>query len=270
MSAATRSKSAGIAALALMLLAFSGISGIANAQDLATRDLDAATASFREGNAAYERGEFEAAAEAYRRAAELGAADARLHYNHGNALFRLGKLGSAILEYERARKLAPSDADVLHNLRFARSRVTDRVPEPQGNALTRALWALHSSYSLRTGIWAAWAFFAAGFAAFAVALFASGTLRAAWVTAGMISFAALLFVSPSLVYKVNRFETVSLAVVLEPEARLYSGPGEQYELLFRVHEGTSFTIESRHGEWLSVKLPDGRGGFIRHDKIGEV
>jgi hypothetical protein len=87
---------------------------------------------------------------------------------------------------------------------------------------------------------------------------------------GMISFALLLFFSPSLVYKVNRFETVSLAVVLEAEARLYSGPGEQYELLFRVHEGTTFTIEGRHDEWLSVKLPDGRGGFVRASKLGEV
>lgn len=233
-------------------------------------DLPAATGAFREGNAAYERGDFAAATEAYRRAAEMGAADARLHYNHGNALFRMGRLGPAILEYERARKLAPTDDDVLHNLRFARSRVVDRVPEPPANFLTRTAWKLHAAWSAGTGVWTAWFLFTAGFAALSLALFAAPVARAVWVTIGSLSFAALLLFSPSLVYKIHQHGTVTRAVVLEPEARLYSGPGDDYELLFRVHEGVTFTIVERHDEWLSVKLPDGRGGFIRTSKIGEV
>ena len=70
--------------------------------------------------------------------------------------------------------------------------------------------------------------------------------------------------------RIRQQETIGRAVVLEPVAELYSGPGEKHELLFRAHEGTVFDIVERRGEWLSVKLPDGKGGFIRAQKTGEV
>jgi N-acetylmuramoyl-L-alanine amidase len=67
-----------------------------------------------------------------------------------------------------------------------------------------------------------------------------------------------------------RHETTARAVVLAPSVDLRSGPGDGYELLFQAHEGTTFTLVDRHGEWFSVKLPDGRGGYVRKTAIGEV
>jgi tetratricopeptide (TPR) repeat protein len=233
-------------------------------------DLDAATAAFREGAAAYERGDFAAASKAYARAEAQGAADARLEYNHGNALFRQNRLGEAILHYERARKLAPTDADVAHNLAFARSRTVDKVPEPQADPLTRALWTAHSSYSPRAGAWLALGLWMVGFLALSLSLFVSGAARLGARVGGGACFALLLLFAPSLAYKLHRQEHSARAVVLQPVADLRSGPGEGYERLFEAHEGTPFTIVERHGEWLSVKLPDGRGGFIRKNAVGEV
>jgi tetratricopeptide (TPR) repeat protein len=237
---------------------------------LARPNLDAATAAFREGNAAYERGDFAAASAAYARAESLGAADARLDYNRGNALFRQNRLGEAILFYERARKLDATDPDVLHNLAFARSRTLDKVPEAPSDPITRALWSIHSAYSPRAGAWFALALWALGFAALAWALFASGPARLALRIAGGAVFALLLLSSPSIAYKLYRHETVARAVVLNPVAELRSGPGDGYELLFQAHEGTTFTIVDRHGSWLSVKLPDGRGGYVHKSAVGEV
>lgn len=232
--------------------------------------LSAATAAFRAGNAAYEQGRYEEAAAAYETARAAGAADARLYYNQGNALFRLNRLGGAILAYERARKLAPADPDIEFNLRFARSRIVDKPVEPASNAFTQAVWNLHAGYSLRAGIWAAFGLFALGFAALAWGLFAGAAGRVAAVALSVLAFCGLLAFSPSLWLRVRDQETARRAVVLEPVAELYSGPGEKYELLFRAHEGTVFDIVERRGEWLSVKLPDGKGGFIRARKTGEV
>jgi tetratricopeptide (TPR) repeat protein len=236
----------------------------------APTDLDAATAAFRAGNAAYERGDFAAASEEYAHAETEGAADARLYYNHANALFRQNRLGASILYYEKARKLAPTDADVLHNLNFARARVADKIPEPPANFLTQVLWGAHASYSPRAGIWAAFALFAAGFLSLAAGLFLPALGRVASVLAGAAAFAALLLFAPSLLYKLHQQSTAVRAVVLQPVAELHSGPGESYELLFRAHEGTVFTIMSREGDWLAVKLPDGRGGYVKKNKVGEV
>lgn len=233
-------------------------------------DLDAATASFRTGNAAYEQGDFAAAEKAYGLAEEAGAADARLFYNRANALFRLNKLGLSILYYEKARKLAPTDADILHNLEFARARVSDKIPEPPANMLTRTLWGVHASYSPRGGIWIGFTLFAAGFLLLAGALFLPPLGRAASLLAATAAFAALLLFSPSLVYKLRQHGTAVRAVVIQPVADLHSGPGESYELLFRAHEGTVFAIVSRQGDWLAVKLPDGRGGFVKASRVGKV
>ena len=233
-------------------------------------DLGAATAAFRAGNAAYDQNHFEEAAAAYQKAVNAGADDARLFYNQGNALFRLGRMGGAILAYERARKLAPADPDIDYNLRFARTRIVDKVETPADNALTRVLWNLHAGYSLRAGVWIAFALFAAGCLALALGFLLRARARLAAFSAGLLALCGLAVFSPSLGFRIHRQETVGRAVVLEPVAELYSGPGESHELLFKAHEGTTFDVVEKRGDWLSVKLPDGRGGFVLARKTGGV
>ena len=247
----------------ILILLFAGL--VAGKQDL-----PAATNAFRTGNAAYEQGHYEEAATAYKAAIDAGASDARLYYNQGNTLFRLNKLGEAILAYERARKLAPADADIAFNLRFAQSRIVDKISEPPRNAFTQALWDLHAGYSLRAGVWAAFTLLALGFGVIVFGLFLNPLGRIATTVFALLAFCGLLAFSPSLWIRIQHQETRGRAVVLEPVAELYSGPGEKHELLFRAHEGTTFDIVERRGEWLSVKLPDGKGGFIRAAKTGEV
>jgi tetratricopeptide (TPR) repeat protein len=243
---------------------------VAYSQVAAKPDLTGATAAFREGNAAYERADYLEAASHYAKAEAAGARDARLYYNHANALFRADQLGPSILYYEKARKLAPTDPDIQHNLNFARARVADKIPEAPANALTRLLWSAHAAYSPRAGVWIALGLFAGCFGALIAALFLPtvGRITALVVAAGALT--VLLAFSPSLVYKLRQHGTSVRAVVLTPTVDLYSGPGDSYELLFRAHEGTVFTIVSREGEWFAVKLPDGRGGFVKAKAVGEV
>jgi tetratricopeptide (TPR) repeat protein len=254
----------------MMRRLFAGLLLLAAAQAAAATDADVATSAFREGNAAYERGAFAAADSAYARAEAAGAADARLHYNRGNSLFRLGRLGQAILHYEKARVLAPADADIRHNLEFARSRTRDRIPEAPENFVTRSFETLQASYTPRGGVWIAYGLFAGGFLALAAGLFLGPLARVFATLAAIAAFGALLVFAPFLAHKVHRHGHAARAVVLEDAADLYSGPGTKYELLFRVHEGTAFAVTGREGDWLAVKLPDGRGGFVRAALVGEV
>jgi tetratricopeptide (TPR) repeat protein len=232
--------------------------------------LKAATDWFRSGNTAYEDGRFEVAAADYQKAVDLGVADARLYYNLGNALFRLNRLGPAILYYERAFKLNPADPDIAFNLRFARARVVDKIPEPETNLLTRALWGLHASYSVRAGAWAAWLLFTLAFAGAAAAQWLRGFARAGVWMATVLAGIALLAFSPSLVYKIRQQESAQYGVVLQPMAEMFSGPGENYQILAKVHEGTKFEIVERKGDWVSVKLANGKGGFVRASQLGMV
>jgi len=229
-----------------------------------------ATDYFRKGNEAYEKGSFDEAASAYQTAEEFGVSNARLFYNHGNALFRLHQLGPAILYYEKARKLSPLDPDIQFNLRFAQAQVADKIPEPEANSLTRILWNIHAIYPLRSGVWAAFALFALIFAAASAALFLTSFLRWLSTAAAVLALLALLAFSPSLLYKIHQQENEVYGIVLQPAVDMLSGPGENYQVLAKVHEGTRFEIVEQRGEWLSVKLANGKGGFVRANQLGKV
>ena len=119
-----------------------------------------------EGNDAYERGDYEAALEAYRRAAAIApdrqephlnaglalhqleryqeASDetvralpiddpleaGRVHYNLGNHYFRLGRFPEALESYREALLLNPRDRDAKHNLELA-LQVVSRLQEQE-------------------------------------------------------------------------------------------------------------------------------------------
>lgn len=232
--------------------------------------LKRATRAYQLGNTAYGRSEYEKAAELYRKAVDEGVADPRLYYNYANSLFRLQRLGMAILYYEKARKLAPHDEDIAFNLRFASARTIDKVPTPEENLLTRILWAVHSSFTINQGLWVTLGLFAGLCLAATLALFTGPALRSALMGVMALAALVLLVLAPSLVYKITRHEGLAHAVVLTPALEMYSGPGDNYQLLTKVHEGTRLEIVEMHGEWASVKLANGKGGYVRLADLGKV
>ena len=255
--------------LALVFALLVGLAASAGAAP-SREALDRATRHYREANAAYEKADYAEAAALYRRAIDEGAASSRLYYNYANSLFRLKQLGMAILYYEKARKLAPDDEDIAFNLRFANAQTVDKNPVPEANVLTKALWIVHSAYSINQGLWAAAVLFAGIFLAATLALFAGSALRGLLYTAiglGVLGLAALV---PSLAYKVKQQETLEYGIVISPSLEMFSGPGDTYQVLTKVHEGTKFEIVEVHGEWASVKLLNGKGGYVRLADLGKV
>lgn len=76
------------------------------------------------GNAAYRRGDYAGASEAWRRSLEGANAleQAAAHYNLGNAAFMQKDWDAAINAYEEALRLTPEDEDIKHNLELAKRR----------------------------------------------------------------------------------------------------------------------------------------------------
>jgi tetratricopeptide (TPR) repeat protein len=251
---------------AVTLLLLLGAASAAPSGDALAR----AEKAYRQANGAYERNDYAKAAELYRKAVDEGVADARLYYNYANALFRQNQLGLAILYYEKAAKLEPNDEDVAYNLRFASAQTVDKNPAPETNSLTRLLWFLHSSYSIDQGLWACLALFTLVFLAAIGAVYAGAALRG--VLFGVIGLClfALLILGPSVAYKVKQQESVQYGIVLKPVVEMYSGPGENFQVLTKVHEGTKFQIVENRGEWVSVKLLNGKGGYVRYADLGKV
>ena len=227
-------------------------------------------ALFEQGNDAYEGGRFEEAAQAYARIVEYGVRDPRVHYNLGNAYFKLGRLGPAILQYERALRLAPADRDIRDNLDFARTRIRDRVEEPESPYPVKALREFLEPVSPDTPAVIALGFYWLAAASFgALCLTGGGAARRALGYAGSTAVLCALLAGAALGWKIHMLETTH-AVVMEDRADVLSGPATDNTILFTVHEGTRLEVRSRRDGWLQVSLPNALSGWIAASTVEAV
>lgn len=253
-----------------LVLALAIICAPTLAKPASSEALNRATQNYQKANAAYEKNEYMTAADLYRKAIDEGVADSRLYFNYANSLFRINQLGMAILYLEKAHKLNPDDEDIQFNLRFVNAQIVDKNPVTETNVLTKVLWFLHSSYSINQGLWICLGLFAGIFLSGLAILFAGSALRGLLYTLMAILILAELTIGPSLFYKVKQQESLQYGIVLKPSVEMFSGPGESFQVLTKVHEGTKFEIVETRGEWVSVKLANGKGGFVRLADLGKV
>ena len=225
----------------------------------------------RSGAEAYERGDFIAAEQQYRRLVLGGRDSAAAYHNLGNCLYRLGRTGESILAWERARRRAPADSAILENLEFAGGRITDRVAGEDDSDPMQAIWRWHGRLPTTAAtliFLVAWWIFNACLAG---ALFMGATrLRsmAAYllpvVLLGVICSGAVLGL---LVY---RRDVVLEGIVQPARADLLSAPGEGAVRITTIHEGLKVRLRSRRGDWMEVLLPNGLRGWLPSKAVAPI
>lgn len=220
---------------------------------------------FHRGTELYREGKFREAAESFDAILKSGYVSAPLYYNLGNAYYRANELGQAALAYERALRLSPDDDDVRYNIDLLSLRLTDRiesVPEFFFKAWLRSLSAIMSP-ALSSALFAtAWVIL---FGALSVLLIAvSHRVRAVAVrlTALLVPFVILLALIVGVQASVasERDE----AIIVAPVVTAKTSPDRQSMDAFVVHEGLKVTTGESLGEWISVTLPNGTVGWVRH------
>ena len=80
---------------------------------------------FEEGNLFYEDHNYEAAVNSFNLLTDEYYSP-ELFLNLGNAHYRLDDIPNTILYYEKALKLSPGGVNILHNLKLANKRVSDK------------------------------------------------------------------------------------------------------------------------------------------------
>jgi tetratricopeptide (TPR) repeat protein len=218
------------------------------------------TGDFSHANQLYAAGKFSDAAKAYETILNSGAVSQNLLFNDGNAEFKSGNLGRAVAAYRRAAQLAPRDADVRANLEFARNQVqgpTSRQPWWEG-------WL--AAFSLNE-----WTAFAAITFWLAFILFAAMQLRPSWknvlrVPARGLAVAAVFFCG-SLAAATAVHLSDSVAVVVLPDAVSRSGPFDDAQNAFAVHDGAELAILDQRNGWVQVSDGSGRTGWMKDNQV---
>jgi tetratricopeptide (TPR) repeat protein len=210
-----------------------------------------------------DNGHYDQAAQGYRSLLDQGMENGSIHGNLGQALFRQGKLGEALFQSLLAARLKPRDPDLEANLASLRGRATDRIEPRHRNLAVRILQNVSGRMNRREnwfgfmGLWF-------GFWSVAAArlYWKKDLLRwSSWIVG-----AGLFLMAASLIQK--EFLERPIGVVVSPEAKVYSGPGEANVLLFELHEGAEVSVLPREESgWIPIELADGKKGWVKGDHL---
>lgn len=219
-----------------------------------------AAADFSAANELYAKGNFAGAAAAYEQVLQTAGQSPALWFNDGNAEFKAGHLGRAIVAYRRAALLAPRDTELRANLAFVRNQV-------QGATLHESHWQdWVGSLTLNEGTLLTAFFFWA-----LLGLLTVRQIRPAWAP-GLRSVtrlaAGLAICSGSVLalQAANHFNS-PIAVVTASEAIARSGPFDDAQAVFTVHDGAEMEVLDRHDNWVQAADGTGKTGWLSTKQV---
>lgn len=228
-------------------------------------------ASFDSASVAYERSEFERAAELWENVAASGYESGELYFNLGNSYYKMDQIGKAILNYERALKFMPNDEDVQFNLQLANQHTSDKietVPDLFLDQWWQTVLTMHSE--ARWSAYAILCFFLA-FASLLLFLFSSASINR------LIGFwsAVVLFLLTALTFFIARsaghsLETKDRAVIMATSAEIRNAPADNGTKLFLLHEGTVVSTPDSSGGWVKIELTPEKVGWIKKESIAFI
>lgn len=209
---------------------------------------------FAAANKLYAEGKFVNAAKAYQDILDAGEVSPALLFNFANAEFKSGRLGGAVANYRFAELLSPHDAEIRANLAFARNQV-------QGTTFPQSRWrASLGQFSLNE-----WTLFAALALWLTFCLLAIQQLKPA--LAPRLKSATWIFAALTLFFGVvlglqTSAHFSSIAVITFDGTVARSGPFNEAQSAFTLHDGAELPVLDRHEDWVQVDAGAGKTGWL--------
>jgi tetratricopeptide (TPR) repeat protein len=219
-----------------------------------------APANFSAANQLYAEGKFPQAALGYENILNAGIVSPNLFFNDGNAEFKAGNVGRAIAAYRQAALLSPRDADVRANLNFARNQV-------QGSTIRESRWQNWLG-SLTLNEWTALAAIALWlmFGLYG-AMQLSPALKPVLQTPARLAVVAVIVFCGCLGATATVHFTSPVAVVVLPDAVTRTGPFDDAQNAFAVHDGAELPVLDQRNGWVQVGDGAGRSGWIPSSQV---
>ncbi len=214
-------------------------------------------------NKNYQQENYQEALNDYLKIQQNGYESAELYYNIGNCFYRLGKIGYAILYYEKALLLNPDDDDIIYNLSIAKAHTVDKINEVPQMFLVE-WWDSILSWFTLTG----WAIFTTVIYILLIISFGiyflSSTIsnRRLGFYLGVFFLVGSIFSGITLASKYNKENNSRFAVLISNTVTVKQSPNERAADAFLIHEGLKFSIEDELDNWVKIKLPDGKVGWL--------
>lgn len=213
---------------------------------------DRAMRLFREANDLYAEGSHGAAAGMYEAILAGGFLNADVYYNLANARYMEGDIAQAVLGYERALRLNGSHEDAAANLEFVREQLADRQVRV-GGAVSDALDRFFRRADIGRLAVAVSLFYFLVVACVVVGVLRGGFNR--WLQRAAVVMVILLVVAGGILgYRVHRTGAVREAVIVVADVPVRTGPGDDFVLEFRLHEGTKVRLREARDDWARISV----------------
>ncbi len=267
--------SRGAFGIGLCLVPFAPAALLATALLLAAvpAQADSQRALFERGNAAYARGDYEAAARAYEQLVASGVDDADVYYDLGLSHAKQGAHGRAIHAFEGALAVAPGDDAIEAAVTASQAALGRRRAAASGEATVQtrppfreaAVRGLHvDTLALLT---------------LALCALFFGALGALRVTRGELARLALWIAAPllglglaaaglALGQKLDAFDAGDAAIALGDALPLREAPDPRAAPRGMLHEGERVRIVARDRGWAHVRVSPSREGWLTSDALG--
>ena len=214
-------------------------------------------AEFDRANKLYEQGKFSEAAAVYETVAASGMANASVWFNLGNAAYKSGEMGRAVAAYRMAERLKPRDPALRANLQFVRGKIysDERTRLPFWKSLIRM--ATLNEWTVLTAM-CFWAW---------CAVLMTGEFTRRRYTKTLLAGAGwLLLCGIGLAGAVADQRAANEAVVVAREVTVRFGPLDESQAAFQLRDGAEVKITDQKSDWLQMRDPEKRVGWMRRDQ----
>jgi len=218
---------------------------------------------FQQGNEAYKNNQYSEAITHYESILRMGKTSASVYYNLGNAYYKNNQLGKAIVNYERALLLAPHDGDIEFNLHIAQLRIVDKIAAPEFDYIFKVWQSI--KYTLSLNQWMLSLFFLMILITLLIILQWFIKNRGVQnIVRQVLAPLAGIFIFGIFLFGIRVREDISIknAVILEQKVNVVSEPAANATEVFALHEGVKVRIIDRSGNFVRIRLSDGKDGWL--------
>jgi len=224
---------------------------------------------FKEGNKLYEDHNYEGAVNSYNNLIE-DYYSPELFLNLGNAYYKLDDIPNTVLYYEKALKLKPGDVNILHNLKLANTKVSDKNKVNDSVRLNDWFFTWVSSAPNYWAYNSVYLFFIGSLLLILFLFSKSKKLKKLTFYTGVIAIVlGITSVVISSFHK-SKLTAIENAIIFKPSIDLMSEPTENSSVSFVLHEGTKVKILDETELWFEIRFGDGKIGWLQKEFVETI